>query len=163
MKTPTRGFTLIEILIVIGMLALLAGVVLVAVNPLRQFAEARNTQRQSNVAEILSAVGQRTAENRGVFANASSTCSASLPSTVAAIKKSGGYDLRTCIVPDFISEIPVDPTTGKNTCASTDCSGGDYDTGYTIQQEASTTRVTVCAPSAAESAIKGSAAFCLTR
>ena len=38
-----RGFTLIEILVVLGMLALLSTVVLVAINPLRQFAQARET------------------------------------------------------------------------------------------------------------------------
>ena len=55
-QVPARGFTLIEILVVIGMLAILTTVVLVAVNPLRQFAQARNSQRQSNVAAILNAV-----------------------------------------------------------------------------------------------------------
>ncbi|KKU11008.1 MAG: hypothetical protein UX14_C0005G0022, partial [Parcubacteria group bacterium GW2011_GWF1_45_5] len=57
-----KGFTLIELLIVIGIIVLLAGVVIIALNPARQFALARNSQRWSNVNAILNAVGQRMAE-----------------------------------------------------------------------------------------------------
>jgi len=53
-----EGFTLIEILVVIGMIALLAAIVIVAINPARQFAQGRNTQRTSNVNTILNAIGQ---------------------------------------------------------------------------------------------------------
>lgn len=161
----SRGFTLIEILIVLGMLALLSTVVLVAVNPLRQFAQARNTQREANVSALLNAVGHRLADNRGIFESASSTCSTPLPNSAQEIASVDGYDLRPCLVPDYLPEIPYDPTSGTNNCTSDACDGEneEYRTGYEITQNASTSRITICAPGHAEEALSGSEAFCLSR
>lgn len=149
-----KGFTLIEILIVIGIIAILAAVVIVAINPARQFAQARNSQRQSNVESILNAVGQNIADNKGIFSCAAGT----LPTTATTIESTGGYDLRGCIVPTYMAEIPVDPSTG--TMGS---DGSTYNTGYTIVQSSATARITVCAPGGAEAAISGSVAICITR
>ncbi|HEV7121354.1 MAG TPA: type II secretion system protein [Candidatus Paceibacterota bacterium] len=158
-----RGFTLIEILVVIGMIAVLASIVLVAVNPLRQFAQARNAQRESDVNAILNAVGERLADNKGVFQD-TSRCANDLPNTDTAIKRSAA-DLRPCLIPAYISELPMDPSTGTNTCSDIGCAGAgeDYDTGYTISEDPDTSRITVCAPGAAESAIADSAPYCVTR
>jgi type II secretory pathway pseudopilin PulG len=143
-------------------------VVLVAVNPLRQFAEARNSQRQSNVAAILNAISERIADNGGLFISSSTqltdNCRVSLPVTAQDITKSQ-LDLRPCLVSNYLSELPYDPTSGSNTCTSAGCSGAseNYDLKYTIAQDPITYRVTVCAPGAAESAIASSSPFCLTR
>jgi len=162
MNTTHKGFTLIEILVVMGMITILASVVLVAVNPLRQFAQARNSQRISNVNAILNAIGNRLAENRGVFTN-NESC-ADIPTDPTTIARES-YNLRPCLVPLYLSELPFDPKGGSNTCTTSLCTGPgeNYDTGYTISQASSTGRITICAPGAAEPAIEGSKEYCLTR
>lgn len=160
------GFTLIEILVVIGLIAFLAAVVIVAINPARQFAQGRNSQRVSNVNAILNAIGQRIADNKGLFRTSEdAVCAVDLPtasSTAPIISKSGGVDLRPCLVPTYISELPVDPVGGK-ACADAACSGG-YNTEYTVAQDANG-RITVCAPkSKDETAIEASPKeICVTR
>lgn len=155
----SRGFTLIEILVVIGMLGILAGAVLVAVNPLRQFAQARNSKRVTDVSAILNAISNRIADNSGQFM--SGTCDHALPTQTMNISDTGeGVDLRPCLVPDYIPELPVDPSIGKNGCVSDSCAGKSYTTGYTVSLTDSH-RITVCAP---ESRTDGMATqYCVVR
>jgi prepilin-type N-terminal cleavage/methylation domain-containing protein len=150
-KTNQSGFTLIEILVVIGIIAVLAAIVIIAINPGRQFAQARNTQRTSNVDTILNAVGQNLADNKGTL-----TCSTAPAGTITATAKhigigTGNVDL-SCLVPTYISTaVPNDPHDGV-----------PADTQYTILVDA-TGRYTVCAPEGKEDAISGSTTICVTR
>lgn len=148
------GFTLIEILVVIGIIALLATIVIIAINPARQFAQARNTQRESNINTILNAIGQNIADNKGIF-TCSGTPFATLPVVTSSINTAvvagaGQIDL-SCLVPTYIPSFPSDPASAVAPA-----------TGYFLSVD-SVGRTTICAPSAAEPAIVGSGPICVKR
>lgn len=82
-----KGFTLIEILIVMAILAMIAAVVIIAINPARQFATARNTQRWAVVNSSLNAVHQNMIDNRGSF-DFSGCDATAIPIASTTIKKS---------------------------------------------------------------------------
>ena len=134
----TKGFTLIELLVVIGILAILLSIVLIAINPARQFGQANNTQRRSNVTAILNAIGAYSADNKGLLPSG-------IPLNTASPGASDAGVLGICnmILSTYISSVPVDPQTNNGTALTT-CPGT---TNYMVSRDANN-RVTVKAPNA---------------
>ena len=126
-KERSGGFTLIEILLAIGILAILATAAIIAINPARQFAQARNTQRWNDIHAIMNAVYQYSVGHKGL-----------LPPEVVGIT-----DLTEICLPDastcngiigvpsltteaaYLTALPVDPS-----CP--DVCNDAYSTGYFI-------------------------------
>jgi len=139
-----KGFTLLEVLIVIGIIAVLSAAVLVAVNPTRQFKLARDSQRVANVAAIANAIAQNMSEHKGVF-----TCDSELEAQAIAISDEAA-DIAPCLVPDYIASLPVDP----GIVGAQYTSPEDYDIGYQVMRNAATGRIVVSATGEIETVIE---------
>jgi prepilin-type N-terminal cleavage/methylation domain-containing protein len=139
-----KGFTLIEVLIVIGVLAILASIVALSVNPASQFNRANDSVRRSDVQGIMSGIFQYSVDNAG---------------DLSGLVNLGGSELEICklgrqedcdaatddfveleaeLVSDYMSTIPEDP--GCSDCPSCDDDNG---TGYWITEDASTGAITI--------------------
>ncbi len=109
-----KGFTLLEVLLVVGIIAILAGIVILAINPARQLAQARNAERASDIKQINNAIIQYYIDNSIYPATASTTAleeicdTGSASSTEHTVDCDGLTDL-SILVPTYIVSIPVDP------------------------------------------------------
>ena len=68
-----RGFTLIELLVVIAVLGVLAGVLLVAINPLEQLARGRDSGRKTAVGQLSIATQAYFTSRNGTYLAESAT------------------------------------------------------------------------------------------
>ena len=132
-----KGFTLVEVLLVIVIIAILAGIVIVAINPGRQISQANNTERNADIKAILDGVHEYAIDNRGAFPTG-------ITATATVVGSgTGQIDICTDLVPTYLAEMPFDPT--ATSADYTDCTS--YNTGYTISQSTDG-RITVAAPTA---------------
>jgi len=111
-KVP--GFTLIEILVVVALIAILAAVTIIAINPARNFAATRNSSRSAHLASILDAVTQYTSEagNTLTLMNSGTVLPLCSASPVAIGSGVGNANLATTLVPTYIAAMPIDPSVG---------------------------------------------------
>src|SRR3989344_3320596 len=112
------GFTLIELMLAIGMIGILASVVIVAINPMHQFTAAYDAERLKTMREISQAVYSHLIDQTDVVSG--------LTETPIEICRRGIVGNPECVsldplVPDYLSEIPVDR---YETCS--------FKTGYRI-------------------------------
>lgn len=140
MQKTKKAFTLLEILLVVAAIAILAGIVIVAVNPGKQLGDTKNSQRRSDVNAILNAVYQYSVDNNGSIPSTITTTVTEICKTGAA-SCTGLIDLSVLTTnEEYLVSIPTDPT-GSSTNGA----------GYEIVQSANG-RVTVSAPDAEQGA-----------
>lgn len=107
-----KGFTLIEILLVVAAIAILAGIVIVAINPGKQLGDTRNTQRRSDISAILSASSQYALDNNGILPAGITTTPTEVCAFTGAANCTGLVDLGVLTVNGkYITAIPRDPQT----------------------------------------------------
>lgn len=140
-----HGFTLLEILLVVAAIAILAGIVIVAINPGKQLGETRNAQRRADVNTILNAVYQYTLDNNGT-----------LPTTIQQVATCTGAGNEICKTGGDctgIIDLAVLTTNQKYlTTMPADPSAATANSSKYLVVKSANGRVTVCAPSAEQSA-----------
>ncbi len=144
-----QGFTLLEILLVVAAIAILAGIVILAINPGKQLAETRNAQRWSDVNSILNGAYQYSLDHNGDLptnlpriADCEIDCASIAANEICTTGGNcTGANLDTDLVSTYLTAMPEDPN-----AATAD------GTAYFACEDSSTGRVTVCAGSAEEGA-----------
>ncbi len=136
LRQQEQGFTLIEVLLVVAIIAILAGIVILAINPNKQLGDTRNSQRQADINTILNATYQYSVDNQGNLPSGITSTPTDVCATGAA-SCTGLVDLTVLTTNGkYVVAMPKDPKTGTTT-----------DTHYQISLDANN-RVTVSAPDA---------------
>lgn len=112
----SKGFTLLEVLLVVAIISILAGIVILAINPSKQLGDTRNASRRADVNTILNATYQYAIDNNGIPATITVTptevCRSAPPATFTC---TGLIDLSVLTTNGkYLVALPNDPS-GPNT------------------------------------------------
>ena len=139
-RTNAKAFTLLEILLVVAAIAILASIVILAINPGKQLGDTKNAQRRVDVNTILNAVYQYAVDNNGTIP--ASITTTSTEACKATTSCGVLIDLSVLTANEkYLVSIPVDPKGGIGVNGS----------GYNIFKTANG-RVTVSATQAEQGA-----------
>ncbi len=134
-----KGFTLIEFLVVVVIIAILAGILVIVINPGERLAKSRDQERKTHLNAIHNAVEQKILMARGDW-----VCEeGDIDEEYKFISSEEGedyYNLYVCIYPEYLSEPLHDPTEGEWENEE------DYDTKYKIKRDPETGKVSLYAP-----------------
>ncbi len=124
-KWPRWAKIVITLLLVIPIIAVFLSISLIAVNPARQFAQAYDTQRKSDVNAISNAISQYYSDNN-TLPPGLQNLPAGTTTGITANNPAAGTEFCNALVPDYMAELPADPKVGRfESC-------NDFNTSYTI-------------------------------
>lgn len=148
-RSHSQGFTLVELLIVIAIIAILAGVAFAALNPLVRFQDARDASRWHDVTETLNAAVLNQVDNGGtllasiaamnhgevyMIGTAGSGCAPSnLACDTDVTSTAHCVDLAGLVSTGYLPAVPISPTGVATTTWS-----AAY-TGYTLERSVTST------------------------
>ncbi len=108
-REKQKGFTLLEILLVIAAIGILAAIVLVAINPNKQIEAARTAQRRADINSIAKAVQQFIIDNGGSYPVGLQNIPVGASIGLCSVTCSNGINLSSSLSPIYIASIPVPP------------------------------------------------------
>ncbi|HXK32305.1 MAG TPA: prepilin-type N-terminal cleavage/methylation domain-containing protein [Candidatus Paceibacterota bacterium] len=112
MNKKTRGFTLMEVIIVVAIIAILASAVLIALNPAKNLRDARNATRWSQMNSITNGIYSYVIENKGLYPDCLSTTTGRIIYDEDASSTAWNLvDIETCdeLTPIFLPSFPKEP------------------------------------------------------
>jgi len=130
-----KGFTLIEILVVVALIAILTTVTFVSIKPAKNFADARDVLRNSDIVQILNAITQYTSEQGHTLTTLTPVtdenivipiCTGSALEMATIGTAAGNVNLVANLVDLYIVGIPFEPLGNHSTT----------DSGYVVCQTA---------------------------
>lgn len=116
----SRGFTLLELLIVISLVGILAVVLIIVLNPLTQFKKARDSQRRTAIKELQNSLEQYYNDN-GSYPTTGGSFWSSEPNNDPEVDSSHTADWIPGLSPTYISTLPKDPLGGNSTFPYAGC------------------------------------------
>ncbi len=143
MNTKRKGFTFIELLIVLAIIAILASIAFVALDPLKRFQDSRDSTRANDVIILLDAILTDQVDNGGTYltsitnmasgdvymiSDANSGCHDSNDNCVTNVTSdSSCLDISGLVDEGYLGAVPISPD-----------GNGDWNsgkTGYTVEKE----------------------------
>ncbi len=141
----TKGLTLIELLIVVAILAILASIIFLALNPVKRFQDSRDAVRAEDIENIINAIGLYQVDNGGILPSEIQGLTADRVYMITDGDETSGCDdyndcdtevyadnycadLDILVTEGYLGDIPISPT--GTTTWSEDM------TGYTIEKTA---------------------------
>ncbi len=114
-----KGFSLLELLIIIAILAVLGLVVIMLLNPIKRFSDARNSRRYADVDSISTAIHEYIVNSRGTMVSGITTTEKQLGicvtggNTVCSSSAAIACLNLSSTLSQYLKSIPIDPASGS--------------------------------------------------